>query len=57
MEAKLPIYQHRIQVTFYDGSTANYTTAIMYGPYGLQNDPSVVEIVDLETYEVLYQID
>lgn len=56
---KVPRELHKILVTFYDGETdqyktAKYTTAIMHGPYGLQYDPSVVEVVDLETYEVLY---
>lgn len=51
---KLPLHLHEIMVTFYDGQTAKYTTAILYGPYGLQTDPAVVEIVDLETGEILY---
>lgn len=51
---KVPIYQHRILVTFYDGSTSKYTTAVMYGEAPLQDNPAVVEILDLETFEVLY---
>lgn len=51
---KLPKHLHEIMVTFYDGSTAKYTTAILYGPYGLHTDPAVVEIVDLETGEIIY---
>ena len=47
---------HEILVTFYDGRTATYTTAILQGPYGLESDTAVVEITDLSTGEVLYTV-
>ena len=43
-----------ILVTFYDGSTQTYRSEIMNDPYSIAYDPSVVEIVDLDTYTVLW---
>ena len=45
---------HEIAVVFYDGTTAKYTTAVLQGPYSIDTDPAVVEIVDLSTGEILY---
>lgn len=54
--AKVPNSLHRILVTFYDGSASKYTTAVMHGDAALQDDPAVVEILDLDTYEILYTV-
>ena len=54
---KKPRELHYIKVTFYNGQTATYTTAALYGRFGLQTDPAVFEIMDMETGEILYTID
>lgn len=43
--------QKEIQATFRDGSTAVYTEAVLKL---LATDPDTVEIIDLETGELLY---
>ena len=46
--------EKQILVTFYDGSTQTYHTEILNDPLSIAFDPSVVEVVDLSTYTVLY---
>ena len=48
---------HEILVTFYDGKSAKYTSAVLEDPLGIQNDPAVVEVVDLETGEIIFSIE
>lgn len=43
-----------IMVTFYDGSTQTYHAEILNDPLSIAYDPSVVEVVDLNTFTVLY---
>ena len=45
---------HEIAVVWYDGTTTKYTTAVLGGPFGIETDAAVVEIVDLATGEILY---
>lgn len=47
-------HEKEINVTFMDGRTATYTTGVLYGPYGLMDDPFVQSITDAETGEVLF---
>ena len=47
-------HEKEINVTFMDGKTATYTTGVLYGPYGLMDDPFVQSITDAETGEVLF---
>ena len=47
-------HEKEINVTFMDGRTATYTTGVLYGPYGLMDDPVVQSITDAETGEVLF---
>jgi hypothetical protein len=44
----------RILVTFYDGTTKTYYEEILDDPLSIAYDPSVVEVVDLQTHTVLY---
>ena len=43
-----------VLVTFYDGSTQTYHSKILNDPVSIAYDPSVVEVVDLDTATVLY---
>lgn len=43
-----------IMVTFYDGSTQTYRAEILDDPLSIAYDPSVVEVVDMNTFTVLY---
>ena len=43
-----------ILVTFYDGSTQTYRSEILSDPLSIAYDPSVVEVVDMDTFTVLY---
>lgn len=45
---------NQILVTFYDGSSQTYHTEILNDPNSIAHDPSVVEIVDLQTMTVLW---
>ena len=45
---------NQILVTFYDGSTQTYRSEILKDPLSIAYDPSVVEVVDLNTFTVLY---
>ena len=45
---------HDILVTFTSGRQVKYTTNILQGPHGLLADPEVIEIVDLDTGEVIF---
>ncbi len=41
-------------VTFYDGSSHTYRSEILNDPVSIAYDPAVVEIVDLNTFTVLF---
>lgn len=43
-----------ILVTFYDGSNQTYRSEILKDPTSIAYDPAVLEIVDLNTFTVLY---
>lgn len=43
-----------IMVTFYDGSTQTYRSEILNDPVSIAYDPSVVEVVDMNTFTVLW---
>lgn len=43
-----------ILVTFYDGSSETYHSRVLNDPLSIAYDPSVVEIVDLNTFTVLW---
>ena len=45
---------NQILVTFYDGSTQTYRSEILNDPLSIAYDPSVVEVIDLNTFTVLY---
>ena len=44
----------KLLVTFYDGSTQTYRSEILNDPRSIAYDPSVVEIVDLQTMTVVW---
>lgn len=48
--------QSEILVTFYDGSTQTYHSEVLNDPTGIAYDPSVVEVVDLNTMTVLWSL-
>ena len=43
-----------VLVTFYDGSTQTYCSEILKDPLSIAYDPSVVEVIDMDTFTVLY---
>ena len=43
-------------ITFYDDTTATYHEEILNDPLSIAYDPSVVEIVDLNTGDVLFSL-
>ena len=45
-----------ILVTFYDGSTQTYRSEVLNDPTSIAYDPSVVEVVDLNTMTVLWAL-
>lgn len=46
----------QILVTFYDGSTQTYRSEVLNDPASIAYDPSVVEVVDLNTMTVLWAL-
>lgn len=41
-------------VTFYDGSSQTYRSEILNDPNSIAYDPSVVEVIDMNTFTVLW---